>query len=111
MEHWREKPFETVLFVGRPRPLPEYRGNCNPNCASEPDQLRGQHDGYADARGAGGDSAFPASIANQMAFMFMVISFGVANGCNVLSAQHWGKGNIGEIKKIISFMFRVVFFF
>ena len=44
-----------------------------------------------------------------MAFMFMVISFGVANGCNVLSAQHWGKGNIGEIKKIISFMFRVVF--
>lgn len=50
-----------------------------------------------------------ASIANQMAFMFMVISFGVANGCNVLSAQHWGKGNIGEIKRIISFMFRVVF--
>jgi putative MATE family efflux protein len=49
-----------------------------------------------------------SAIANQMSFMFMILSFGVANGCAVLSAQHWGKGNIAQVKQVMAFMLRVV---
>lgn len=50
-----------------------------------------------------------ASIANQLSFMFMILSFGIAAGSSVLSAQYWGKGDITQIKKVVSLMYRVVF--
>lgn len=50
-----------------------------------------------------------ASIANQLSFMFMILSFGIAAGSSVLSAQYWGKGDIIQIKKVVSLMYRVVF--
>ncbi len=49
-----------------------------------------------------------AAIANQMSFMFMILSFGIAAGSSVLCAQYWGRGDIPQIKKAISLMYRVV---
>lgn len=49
-----------------------------------------------------------ASMANQMTFMFMILSFGIANGCNVLSAQYWGRGDRAQVRRVVSFMYRVV---
>lgn len=49
-----------------------------------------------------------AAISNQFTFIFMIITFGIAMGCSVLSAQFWGAGDIDKIRSIFSFMFRMV---
>ena len=33
-----------------------------------------------------------ASLANQFGTIFMVLTFGIASGANVLLSQYWGKG-------------------
>lgn len=42
-----------------------------------------------------------ASLANQPFFIFTIVTFGIASGCSVLTAQYWGKGDQEPIRKII----------
>jgi putative MATE family efflux protein len=49
-----------------------------------------------------------SALANQLSFMFLVISTGVASGCGVLVAQYWGAGNTQRVREVMSFMYRVV---
>ena len=48
-----------------------------------------------------------ASLANQFGTIFMVLTFGIASGANVLLSQYWGKGDTGSIRSILSVMYRV----
>lgn len=48
-----------------------------------------------------------ASLANQFGLIFMVLTFGVASGTNVLLSQYWGKGDTKSIRSILSIMYRV----
>lgn len=48
-----------------------------------------------------GDVAMSASnLANQPFFIFNMLTFGLAGGASVLTAQYWGKGEIKPIKRI-----------
>jgi putative MATE family efflux protein len=49
-----------------------------------------------------------AAIANQLTFMYMILSFGIARGSGVLIAQYWGKKDVPQIKKVMAFMYRAV---
>jgi len=49
-----------------------------------------------------------AAAANQFSFVYMVITFGLASGCAVLSAQYWGGGDKGKVRDIFAFMYRLV---
>ncbi len=49
-----------------------------------------------------------ASIANQLSFMFMVLSQGVASGTSVITSQYWGKGEHDKVRAAISIMYRLV---
>lgn len=42
-----------------------------------------------------------ASLANQPFFIFTIVTFGIASGCSVLTAQYWGKGDSEPIRRII----------
>ncbi|MBC8586152.1 MATE family efflux transporter [Youxingia wuxianensis] len=48
------------------------------------------------------------SIANQLWFILMEICFGVAGGANVISAQYWGKGDVGIIRRIQSITYKTL---
>ena len=48
-----------------------------------------------------------ASLANQFGTIYMVLTFGVASGANVLLSQYWGKGDTRSIRSILSIMYRV----
>jgi len=40
-------------------------------------------------------------IANQFAFIFLVIQFGVHSGISIFTAQHWGKKDYKSIKNLV----------
>jgi len=48
-----------------------------------------------------------ATLANQFGNIFMVLTFGIASGSNVLLSQYWGKGDTTSIRSILSVMYRV----
>lgn len=48
-----------------------------------------------------------ASFANQFGMIYMVLTFGIASGTNVLLSQYWGKGDVKSIRSILSIMYRV----
>lgn len=48
-----------------------------------------------------------ASLANQFGTIYMVLTFGIASGTNVLLSQYWGKGDTASIRSILSVMYRV----
>jgi len=48
------------------------------------------------------------AVSSQMTFLYMISTFGVAAGCGVLAAQHWGAGNKEKVREIIAFMFRIM---
>jgi len=48
------------------------------------------------------------AVANQLTFLYMVTSFGVAGGRGVLAAQYWGADNRQKVREIIAFMYRVM---
>lgn len=48
-----------------------------------------------------------ASLGNQFGTIFMVLTFGIASGSNVLLSQYWGKGDTASIRSILSVMYRV----
>lgn len=47
-----------------------------------------------------------AAIANQFSYVFMVLTFGVGSGANVLIAQYWGKKDVASMRSAISIMYR-----
>lgn len=47
------------------------------------------------------------SQANQIYFIFTTILFGLASGSIVLTAQYFGKGELGPIRTLIGFMMRI----
>jgi putative MATE family efflux protein len=49
-----------------------------------------------------------ASLANQLGFIYMLLTFGIAGGSNVMIAQFWGKGDTDAIRKILTIMYRVL---
>lgn len=49
-----------------------------------------------------------SSIANQLFFMLMTVSFGLSGGANVMVAQYWGKGDTAQIRRITSVLLRTV---
>lgn len=58
--------------------------------------------------GSLGEVALSASaLANQFAFVFLVIHFGLAGGAGVLTGQFWGKGDKESIEKTLSMMFKI----
>ena len=51
-----------------------------------------------------------AAVANQLSFVFMLFAGGVASGCGVMAAQYWGTGDKERVRKIFTFMYRVMVF-
>ncbi|MDD2955339.1 MAG: MATE family efflux transporter [Oscillospiraceae bacterium] len=49
-----------------------------------------------------------SSIANQLFFMLMTVSFGLSGGANVMIAQYWGKGDTAQIRRITAVLLRAV---
>lgn len=52
-----------------------------------------------------------ASLGNNPFFILSVLCFGVASGASVLTAQYYGKGEMGVIRVIISMILKVGAFF
>lgn len=48
------------------------------------------------------------ALANQVFYIFMVLTFGIGSGANVLIAQYWGKRDLVSIRKVLSLVYRVV---
>ena len=48
------------------------------------------------------------SIANQLTFIFLLLSFGTGSGASVLAAQYWGKKDAESIQKAITIMYRII---
>ena len=48
-----------------------------------------------------------SAIANQISMVYMILIFGVASGCGVLMAQHWGAGDKERVRYIFAFMYRI----
>ncbi len=48
------------------------------------------------------------SLANQFFFVFMIFTFGIAGGANVMIAQYWGRGDTEMIRKTMSIMYRTM---
>ena len=46
--------------------------------------------------------------ANNLTFLYMVTAFGLASGCGVLAAQHFGAGNIQKVREIFAFMLKIM---
>lgn len=58
-----------------------------------------------------GDVAMTASsLANQPFFIFNMLTFGLAGGASVLTAQYWGKKEIEPIKVILTMIIRFAMF-
>lgn len=51
-----------------------------------------------------------AAVANQLSFVMMLFSGGVAAGCGVMMAQYWGTGDKDRVRKIFAFMYRAMVF-
>ncbi len=51
------------------------------------------------------------SLANQLFFVFMILSFGIGSGGNILIAQYWGKGDKEAIHKIMSIIYKISIIF
>lgn len=49
-----------------------------------------------------------AAIANQLGFIFMLLTFGVGSGSNVMIAQFWGSRDTASIHKVITIMYRIL---
>lgn len=49
-----------------------------------------------------------AAVTNLFSFVFMVITLGLAAGCGVLMAQHWGAGDVAKVRRIMVFMYRIM---
>lgn len=48
-----------------------------------------------------------ASLGNQFGTIFMVLTFGIASGTNILLSQYWGKGDSASMHSILAVMYRV----
>jgi putative MATE family efflux protein len=48
------------------------------------------------------------SLANQLGFVLLLLSFGTGGGAGVLIAQYWGKREVGPIHMAITLMYRVM---
>ncbi|MCL2033705.1 MAG: MATE family efflux transporter [Oscillospiraceae bacterium] len=48
------------------------------------------------------------SIANQLTFIFILLSFGTGSGASVLAAQYWGRKDVESIQKIMTVMYRII---
>lgn len=48
-----------------------------------------------------------ASISNNLFFILMILTFGLAGGSNIMISQYWGKEDVNSIHKILSIMYRV----
>ncbi|MCL2565674.1 MAG: MATE family efflux transporter [Defluviitaleaceae bacterium] len=49
-----------------------------------------------------------AAVANQLSFMFMIFSGGVASGCGVIASQYWGAGEKERVREIFAFMYKAM---
>jgi len=49
-----------------------------------------------------------AAVANQLSFMFMIFTGGVASGCGVLASQYWGAGDKDRVREIFAFMYKAM---
>lgn len=49
-----------------------------------------------------------AAIANQLGFIFMLLTFGTGGGSGMLVSQYWGKGDVDSIHKVITVMYRII---
>lgn len=47
------------------------------------------------------------SLANNLFFVLMILTFGVGSGSNIMISQYWGKGDVKSIHKILAIMYRV----
>lgn len=47
------------------------------------------------------------SISNNLFFILMILTFGLAGGSNIMISQYWGKEDVNSIHKILSIMYRV----
>lgn len=52
-----------------------------------------------------------SSLANQLFFIFTLVTYGTAAGSNVLISQFWGKKDITSIKKTLAYTYRIVLIF
>lgn len=50
-----------------------------------------------------------ANLANKFGMIFMLFTFGLGSGCNVMMAQFWGKKDTDSIHKIMTIMYRFLF--
>ena len=48
------------------------------------------------------------ALANQLSFIFIITTFGIAGGSNVMIAQFWGKSDIASIHKVQAVMYRLI---
>jgi len=48
------------------------------------------------------------SNANQLGFVFMLLTFGLGSGSNVMISQYWGKGETEPIQRIMTMMYRIL---
>ncbi len=48
-----------------------------------------------------------AAMSNQFSTIFMVLTFGIASGTNILLSQYWGKGDTKSMRSILAIMYRV----
>ena len=48
------------------------------------------------------------SIANQVTFVFQLLSYGTGSGACVLASQYWGRKDTESIQKAMSFMYRII---
>ncbi|MCL2057125.1 MAG: MATE family efflux transporter [Oscillospiraceae bacterium] len=49
-----------------------------------------------------------AALANQLGFIFMLFTFGVGGGSNVMIAQYWGKRDVDSIHRVMAIMYRAL---
>ena len=50
-----------------------------------------------------GDTVISASnLAGQPFFIFTILTYGIAGGASVLSAQYWGKGDVDTVRRVVS---------
>ncbi|MBQ2816321.1 MAG: MATE family efflux transporter, partial [Clostridia bacterium] len=48
-----------------------------------------------------------SSLAGQVMFVFQMLLYGMSSGASVLSAQYWGKGDVGAVEKVMGISLRV----
>jgi putative MATE family efflux protein len=48
-----------------------------------------------------------SSLANEFINIFQILCMGMGGGAAVLTAQYWGRGDVGSLKKVVTIMLRV----